>query len=115
VEPTVFADVTQKMRIANEEVFGPIVSILKWTDEEQLFKDVNAVEYGLTGAVFTSDIKTMQTAVRRIEAGTVWVNTVGTHFFSMPFGGYKQSGIGRDDCFEELRDMTQCKAVHVKL
>jgi betaine-aldehyde dehydrogenase len=115
VEPTVFADVSQKMRIANEEVFGPIVSILKWTDEEQLFKDVNAVEYGLTGAVFTSDIKTMQTAVRRIEAGTVWVNTVGTHFFSMPFGGYKQSGIGRDDCFEELRDMTQCKAVHVKL
>ncbi|EXJ61768.1 hypothetical protein A1O7_02198 [Cladophialophora yegresii CBS 114405] len=115
VEPTIFADVNQKMRIANEEVFGPILSILKWTDEEQLFKDVNAVEYGLTGAVFTSDIKTMQTAVRRIQAGTVWVNTVGTHFFSMPFGGYKQSGIGRDDCFEELRDMTQCKAVHVKL
>ncbi len=115
VEPTVFANVTQSMRIANEEVFGPIVSILKWTDEEQLFRDVNAVEYGLTGAVFTSDIKTMQTAVRRIEAGTVWVNTVGAHFFSMPFGGYKQSGTGRDDCFEELRDMTQCKAVHVKL
>ncbi|KIW85056.1 hypothetical protein Z517_00444 [Fonsecaea pedrosoi CBS 271.37] len=115
VEPTIFAGVTQKMRIANEEVFGPIVSILKWNDEEKLFEDVNAVDYGLTGAVFTSDIKTMQTAVRRIEAGTVWVNTVGTHFFSMPFGGYKQSGIGRDDCFEELRDMTQCKAVHVKL
>lgn len=115
VEPTIFADVKQSMRIANEEVFGPIVSILKWTDEETLFEEVNAVEYGLTGAVFTSDIKTMQTAVRRIEAGTVWVNTVGTHFFSMPFGGYKQSGIGRDDCFEELRDMTQCKAVHVRL
>jgi betaine-aldehyde dehydrogenase len=115
VEPTLFADVNQSMRIANEEVFGPILSILKWDDEEQLFKDVNAVEYGLTGAVFTSDIKKMQVAVRRIEAGTVWVNTVGKHFFSMPFGGYKQSGIGRDDCFEELRDMTQCKAVHVLL
>ena len=115
VEPTIFAGVSQSMRIANEEVFGPILSVLRWTDEKQLFKDVNAVEYGLTGAVFTSEIKTMQTAVRRIEAGTVWVNTVGTHFFGMPFGGYKQSGIGRDDCFEELRDMTQCKAVHVKL
>lgn len=115
VEPTIFADVRQTMRIANEEVFGPIMSVLKWSDEEQLFRDVNSVEYGLTGAVFTSDIKTMQTAIRRIQAGTVWGNTTATHFFSMPFGGYKQSGIGRDDCMEELVDLTQIKAVHIKL
>lgn len=115
VQPTVFADVKQTMRIANEEVFGPILSVLKWTDEEKLFVDVNAVDYGLTGAVFTSDIKTMQTAVRKIQAGTVWVNTTSTHYFGMPFGGYKQSGIGREDTFEEMKDMTQIKSVHIKL
>lgn len=116
VEPTVFADVTQDMRIANEEVFGPILSVFKWSgDEDKLFRDVNAVDYGLTGSVYTADIKTMQTAVRRFQSGTVWVNTTSTHYFTMPFGGYKQSGIGREDCFEELREMTQCKSVHVKL
>lgn len=115
VEPTIFADVKQTMRIAMEEVFGPIMSVLQWKDEETLFEEVNAVEYGLTGAVFTSNISTAQKAVRRIQAGTVWVNTVGTHFLTMPFGGYKQSGIGRDDCFEEMLDMTQTKAVHVML
>ncbi|RFU25943.1 hypothetical protein B7463_g10392, partial [Scytalidium lignicola] len=115
VQPTIFADVKQSMRIANEEVFGPILSVFRWTDEKQLFIDVNAVDYGLTGAVFTSDIKTMQTAVRKIQAGTVWVNTTSTHYFGMPFGGYKQSGIGREDTFEEMREMTQTKAIHVKL
>ncbi|KAH8809247.1 betaine-aldehyde dehydrogenase [Xylogone sp. PMI_703] len=115
VQPTIFADVKQTMRIANEEVFGPVLSVFKWTDEEQLYMDVNAVDYGLTGAVFTSDIKTAQTAVRKIQAGTVWVNTSSTHYHGMPFGGYKQSGIGREDTFEEMREMTQTKAVHVKL
>ncbi len=115
VEPTIFADVKQTMRIANEEVFGPIMSVLRWSDEETLFTQVNSVDYGLTGAVFTSDIKKAQVAVRRIQAGTVWVNTTSTHYFGMPFGGYKMSGIGREDTFEELREMTQCKAVHVKL
>ncbi|MCJ1301337.1 hypothetical protein MMC08_004136 [Hypocenomyce scalaris] len=115
VEPTIFADVKQSMRIANEEVFGPILSVFKWVDETQLFVDVNAVDYGLTGAVFTEDIKTMQTAVRKIQAGTVWVNTTSTHYFGMPFGGYKQSGIGREDTFEEMKEMTQTKSVHVKL
>ncbi|OQV05503.1 hypothetical protein CLAIMM_10230 [Cladophialophora immunda] len=115
VEPTVFADVKQTMRIAMEEIFGPVMSVIKWDDEDALFAQVNAVEYGLTGAVYTSDMVTAQKAVRRIQAGTVWVNTVGTHFSTMPFGGYKQSGTGRDDCFEEMMEMTQIKAVHVKL
>lgn len=115
VEPTIFADVKQSMTIASEEIFGPVLSILKWTNEEELYKQVNSVEYGLTGAVFTSNMTTAQKAIRRIEAGTVWVNTVATHYLFMPFGGYKQSGIGREDCFEEMVEMTQRKAVHVKL
>lgn len=115
VEPTIFADVTQDMTIAMEEIFGPVMSVLKWTDEDQMLDQVNSVEYGLTGAIYTSNMATAQKTIRRVEAGTVWVNTVGTHFLSMPFGGYKQSGIGREDCLEELVEMTQCKAVHVKL
>lgn len=115
VLPTIFADVKQSMTIASEEIFGPVMSVLKWTDEEEMYREVNAVEYGLSGAVFTSNMATAQKAIRRIEAATVWVNTSATHFFTMPWGGYKQSGIGREDCFEEMVEMTQRKAVHVKL
>ena len=115
VEPTIFADVKQDMAIAVEEIFGPVMCVLKWTNEEDMLEQVNSVEYGLTGAIYTSSMSTAQKTIRRVEAGTVWVNTVGTHFLSMPFGGYKQSGIGREDCLEELVEMTQCKAVHVKL
>lgn len=115
IEPTIFADVTQDMTIAKEEIFGPVMSVLKWTNEEDMLEQANSVEYGLTGAVYTSNITTAQKTLRRIQAGTVWVNTVGTHFLSMPFGGYKQSGTNREDCLQELIDFTQTKAVHVKL
>ena len=115
VEATVFADVTADMRIAKEEIFGPVMSVFKWKDEEDLIEQANSVEYGLTASIYTESIKTMQETIRRVEAGTVWVNTVATHYLGMPFGGYKQSGVGREDCFEELLAMTQVKAVHVKL
>ncbi len=114
VEPTIFADVKQSMRIAMEEIFGPVLSVLKWSNEEHMYQEVNCVEYGLTGAVYTVDMAKAQKAVRTIQAGTVWVNMVGAHFFSMPFGGYKQSGNNREDCFGEMLEMTQIKAVHVK-
>lgn len=116
VEPTIFADVTQDMTIAREEIFGPVMSVIRWSgDEDALFAQVNSVEYGLTGSVFTQDIETMHRAVRSMQAGTVWVNTVGKHFLGLPFGGYKQSGIGREECLEEMLEMTQPKAVHVQL
>ena len=112
VEPTIFADVKQTMRIAREEIFGPVMSVLKWRDEDQMITDVNSVEYGLTGAVYTTDISTAHRMSRKIQSGTIWINTVGTHFLSLPFGGYKLSGLGREDCLEELYDFTQLKAVH---
>jgi betaine-aldehyde dehydrogenase len=115
VEATIFADVTQSMRIAREEIFGPVMSVLKWTNEEDLIEQANSVEYGLTASIFTSSIKKAHETVRRVEAGCVWVNTVATHYFGTPFGGYKQSGLGREDCFEELVSMTQVKAVNFKL
>lgn len=115
VEPTVFADVTMDMKIAREEIFGPVVSVLKWSDEDELFRMVNAVEYGLTGAVFTRDIATAHRAAARIQSGYIWINEVGPHFLGAPFGGYKQSGLGREECLEEILAATQIKNVHVRL
>ena len=98
VEPTVFANVESKMRIAQEEVFGPVLSVLKWRDEDQLFSEVNSVEYGLTGAIFTKDLATAHRAASRL-VGFVWVNRAGPHFIGAPYGSYKQSGIGREERF----------------
>ncbi len=115
VEPTVFTGVTQKMRIANEEIFGPVLSVIKWTDEEAMFEQVNAVEYGLTAAIFTSSLASAHRAAARVEAGYIWVNNAGPHFLGASFGGYKQSGIGREDGFEELLSYTQVKNINIVL
>ncbi len=115
VEPTLFADVTQSMRIAREEIFGPVVCLFRWADEAAMLADVNAVEYGLTASIWTKDLATAHRAAHRIEAGYVWVNSVSTHFLGTPFGGYKQSGFGREECLEELLAYTQLKNVYVRL
>ena len=115
VEPTVFTNVTQKMRIAKEEIFGPVLSVLKWKDEEALFEQVNAVEYGLTGSVWTTSLANAHRAAGRIESGFIWVNGAGPHFLGVSFGGYKQSGIGREESHEELLSFTQSKNINITL
>ncbi len=115
VQPTVFADVTMQMRIAREEIFGPVLSVFRWSDEEELFAAVNDTEYGLTAAIFTRDLTTAHRAAARVEAGYVWVNHVGPHFIGAPFGGYKQSGMGREEGIEELLGSTQIKNVNIRL
>ena len=115
VEPTLFTGVTQNMRLASEEIFGPVLSVLKWKDEESLFEQVNAVEYGLTASVWTTSLASAHRAASRIEAGFVWVNHSSSHFIGASFGGYKQSGIGREEGFDELISYTQHKNVHVVL
>ncbi len=115
VEPTVFVDVKPGMRIAREEIFGPVLSVIRWSDEDAMMEEVNAVEYGLTGAVFTNDLATAHRAAQRIQAGTVWINNAADHFLGSPFGGYKQSGIGREECLDELLAFTQIKNVHVAI
>ena len=113
VEPTVFADATQDMRIAREEVFGPLLTVLRWSDVDDALKIANAVEYGLTAAIWTKDInKALQTA-RRVRAGFVWINTVGAHYPAVPFGGFKNSGVGREEGVEELYSYTENKTVNV--
>jgi betaine-aldehyde dehydrogenase len=113
VEPTVFTDVTQDMRIASEEVFGPVLSVLRWSDEEEMIRQVNAVEYGLTASIWTTSLANAHRAATRIEAGFVWVNHIGAHFQGASFGGYKQSGIGREEGMDELYSFTQNKNIHI--
>jgi betaine-aldehyde dehydrogenase len=113
VEPTVFVDVNQTMSIAREEIFGPVLSVIPWSDEEEMLNDVNSVEYGLTCSIWTHHIGKAHSTARRVEAGFVWINEVGKHFLGTPYGGYKQSGLGREECFEEMLQYTQEKHIHV--
>jgi betaine-aldehyde dehydrogenase len=115
IEPTVFADVTDDMRIAREEIFGPVVSILKWRDEQDLLKRVNALEYGLTASIWTHDLDRAHRLASRVQAGYLWINGASTHYVGLPFGGYKQSGMGREESIEELLACTQIKNVNVTL
>jgi betaine-aldehyde dehydrogenase len=115
IEPTVFADVQPTMRIAREEIFGPVLSVFKWSDEAKMLEQVNAVEYGLTASIWTNDLSTAHRTAAAVQAGFVWINEVSKHFLGAPFGGFKQSGIGREECFEEMLAYTQEKNIHVRL
>ena len=113
--PTVFADVRADMRIAREEIFGPVMSVIKWRDEEEMFAAVNDSDLGLTASIWTNNLSTAHRAASRVEAGYVWVNGVSSHFLGAPFGGYKLSGLGREESIEELLACTQLKNVNVTL
>jgi betaine-aldehyde dehydrogenase len=114
IEPTIFA-VTEENRIAREEIFGPVLSVFRWKDESDMLATVNAVEYGLTCSIWTNDLKTAHRAAAEVEVGFVWINEVSKHFLGAPFGGYKQSGIGREEGIDELLAFTQEKNIHVNL
>src|ERR1700704_2101807 len=115
VEPTVFGDVHPQMRIAREEIFGPVLSVFSWRDEDATIELANSVEYGLTAAVWTNDIKRALNAARKIQSGMVWVNGVGNHFKGTPYGGYKNRGVGRESCLEELLSYTEVKTIQIFL
>jgi len=113
IAPTVFDAVTPTMRIAREEIFGPVMSVLTWDDYEDMLATANALEYGLTAAIVTNDLaKAMETA-ERIEAGYVWINSSG-RYIGAPYGGWKQSGIGAEECFDELLSYTQVKNINLR-
>jgi acyl-CoA reductase-like NAD-dependent aldehyde dehydrogenase len=113
LEPTLYADVTQDMRVVREEIFGPIVCAQRWHRESEVIELANDSPYGLTAAVWTRDLATGLRMTRAIEAGTVWLNTAGQHFVGAPFGGWKDSGLGGEECLEELYSYSRLKAVHV--
>lgn len=113
VSPTVYDQVTPDMRIGREEIFGPVMSIFPWSDEEAMLKTVNGVEYGLTAAIVTNDFaKAMETS-EKVEAGYVWINSYG-RYIGAPYGGWKQSGIGQEECFDELLSYTRIKNINMR-
>ena len=113
LRPTVYGDVTMDMRVAREEIFGPIMSILKWKTQDEAIAMANATEYGLACGVWTHDLKVAITFARALQSGFVWINTTARHFVGTPFGGWKNSGLGREECLEELLSYTHNKAIHV--
>ncbi|MGR3455497.1 MULTISPECIES: aldehyde dehydrogenase family protein [Pseudooceanicola] len=115
IAPTIFADVTPEMTIANEEIFGPVLAVRRWSDEAAMWDEVNGLPFGLTCAIWSKDLATAHRAAARAEAGFVWINEVGMHFLGAPFGGVKQSGIGREEGIGELLSFTHEKNIHVNL
>jgi len=111
--PTVFADVQPTMRIAREEIFGPVLSLLRWSDHDEMIEAVNGVEYGLTASVWTNDLESALQFAVEVEAGFVWVNNSSQHFLGAPFGGVKQSGRGREEGLDEIFDCTEVKNVNI--
>ncbi|SMH32790.1 aldehyde dehydrogenase family protein [Mesorhizobium australicum] len=115
VEPTVYAGVEPGMRLWQEEVFGPILSVGKWKTFDEAVELANSTEYGLTGAVWSNDINNALRMVRRIRAGHTWVNGCSAHYLGVPFGGMKNSGVGREEGIEEMLSYTETKTINIVL
>jgi len=115
IEPTVFGDVNMSMRLAREEVFGPVMSLLKFNTEAEAIERANAIELGLTAAVWTNDISRALRVAQAVQAGYIWINGVGQHYRGVPYGGFKNSGIGREEGISELLSYTEEKVINIVL
>ena len=113
VEPTIFTDCTDDMTIVKEEIFGPVMSVLVFDDEDEVIARANDTELGLAAGVFSKDIQRAHRVIHQLEAGICWINAYGNSPAEMPVGGYKQSGIGRENGVETLNSYTQTKSVYV--
>jgi betaine-aldehyde dehydrogenase len=113
IQPTVFDGVRDTMRIAREEIFGPVMSVMTWTDVDDVFSRANALSYGLTAAIVTNDLAQAMEAAHRLDAGYVWINGNG-RYLGAPYGGWKSSGLGVEETFDELLSYTQIKNVHMR-
>lgn len=115
VEPTLIADIDHENRAVQEEIFGPVQEVFEWSEYETMMQQANDVDYGLAAGILTSDLKTAYRAAKDLEAGNIWVNSYNDFPAGQPFGGYKQSGIGRETAFETVKHYTQTKTVNLAL
>jgi len=113
IRPTIFTGVSNRMRIAQEEVFGPVLAVIRFHDEEEAIQIGNDVAFGLAAGVWTRDLRRAVVMSERLRAGTVWVNTYRSTSFTSPFGGYKRSGIGRESGIDAIREYQQVKSVWI--
>ncbi len=114
VRPALFADVEPTSRLATEEIFGPVLVAMPFDDYDEAVAIANSVDYGLTASVFTRDLRTAMAFSRDVEAGYVWVNDSAKHFPGAPYGGVKNSGVGRDEDIAEIESYTQLKSVNMR-
>lgn len=115
IEPTVFANVTDDMRIAREEIFGPVMSVLSFSEESEAIARANDTEFGLSAGVFTKDLTRAHRVIAELEAGSCWINTYNLAPVEAPFGGVKQSGVGRENSKAAIEHYTQLKSVYVAM
>jgi aldehyde dehydrogenase (NAD+) len=115
IEPTIFGDVKNEMKIAQEEIFGPVLSVLTFDDTDEVIERANNNPYGLAAAVWTRDVKKAHIVSRRLKAGTVWINTYGLMDAALPFGGYKSSGFGRELGGHAIEHYTEMKTVWLNM
>jgi aldehyde dehydrogenase len=115
IQPTVLDNVSSNMRVACEEIFGPVISVIAWDDEADMLREVNDVEYGLGGGLWTKNLSRAHRISRAMETGTVWINRYFNMKAGQPIGGYKQSGFGRENALETLNHYTVSKSVVVNL
>jgi aldehyde dehydrogenase (NAD+) len=113
IEPTIFGDVRNDMRIAREEVFGPILCLIPFQDEDEAVRIANDTRFGLAAGVWTNDVKRAHRMTRRLRAGTVWVNTYRRTNYATPFGGMKESGMGRENGLDAIYEFTETKSVWI--
>jgi len=111
LEPTIFADVKNSMTIAQEEIFGPVLSVIKFSKLDEAIKIANNTKYGLAASVWTKNLDKANLIAKELKCGTVWINTYGGFYNEVSFGGYKQSGFGRELGLEGLLEYTQSKHV----
>jgi gamma-glutamyl-gamma-aminobutyraldehyde dehydrogenase/4-guanidinobutyraldehyde dehydrogenase/NAD-dependent aldehyde dehydrogenase len=115
VQPTIFAGVNPNMTICREEIFGPVLSVLTFTDTAEVVRQANASVYGLQAAVWTRDINKAHGVARALRAGTVHVNQYDEDDITVPFGGYKQSGVGRDKSLHAFDKYTETKTTWIRI
>ena len=113
VEPTIFTGVNNQMRIAQEEVFGPVLAVIPFDTEDEAIEIANDIDFGLAAGVWTSDIGRSFRMSEKLKAGTIWVNTYRAVSYTSPFGGYKNSGLGRESGLNAIYDYLQTKSVWV--
>lgn len=115
VAPTLLCDVEPAMAAMREEIFGPVIAVARWRDEAEALRQVNATPFGLSASIWTRDLERGLALVDAVEAGYVWLNTAGEFPWAMPFGGWKDSGIGTQESLEEFRSFRRRKTVHVRV